>query len=149
MWVHSQDIISYNKIFNNKEFGQIRTVEIDGKPYFVGKDVANALGYSNPRDALRRHCKGVVKRDTLTDGGMQQLSFLPEGDVYRLIVHSKLPSAERFESWVFDDVLPSIRKTGGYVNENSGASSLTPLLIYVNAMWFKSEDIANYLSDLL
>lgn len=150
MWVHSQDIISYNKIFNNKEFGQIRTVEIDGKPYFVANDIAKALGYTNPSKATNDHCKKakmVWGNDSL--GRRQEFKVIPEGDMYRLVTHSKLESAERFESWVFDDVLPSIRKTGGYVNENSGASSLTPLLIYVNAMWFKSEDIANYLSDLL
>ena len=103
------------EIFKNPEFGSIRTFEQDGKVLFCGKDIAVALGYSNPRDALRRHCKGVVKRDTLTEGGPQQLSFIPEGDVYRLIVHSKLPSAERFERWVFDEVLPSIRKHGAYI----------------------------------
>ena len=103
------------EIFSNQEFGSIRTFEQDGKVLFCGLDIAVALGYSNPRDALRRHCKGVVKRDTLTEGGPQQLSFIPEGDVYRLIVHSKLPSAERFERWVFDEVLPSIRKHGAYI----------------------------------
>ena len=101
------------QIFNNEEFGQVRTVEIDGKPYFAGRDVANALGYSNPRDAISRHCKGVVKHDSFKDGG-QLIALIPEGDMYRLITHSKLESAERFESWVFDDVLPSLRKTGSY-----------------------------------
>lgn len=101
------------QIFNNEEFGQVRTVEIEGKPYFVGKDVANALGYSNPRDAISRHCKGVVKRDTFKEGG-QQIALISEGDMYRLIAHSKLESAERFESWVFDEVLPTLRKTGSY-----------------------------------
>lgn len=107
------------QIFNSDEFGQVRTIEIDGKPYFVGKDVAESLGYSNPRDALKRHCRGVVKRDAPTDGGTQQLSFISEGDMYRLITHSKLESAERFESWVFDEVLPSIRKKGAYSNRSS------------------------------
>lgn len=101
------------KIFNNAEFGQIRTVEVEGKIYFVGKDVANALGYSNPRDAIARHCKGVVKHDSFKEGG-QEVALIPEGDMYRLITHSKLESAERFESWVFDEVLPSIRQTGQY-----------------------------------
>ena len=102
------------QIFRSAEFGSIRTVEQDGKVLFCGTDVAAALGYSNPRDALRRHCKGVVKRDTLTEGGPQQLSFIPEGDVYRLITHSRLPAAEQFEHWVFDEVLPTIRCTGSY-----------------------------------
>lgn len=103
------------KIFENPEFGKVRTIEDGGKFLFCGSDVARALGYSNPRDALRRHCKGVVKCDTPTNGGLQQLSFVSESDVYRLIVHSKLPDAEKFESWVFDEVLPSIRKHGAYV----------------------------------
>lgn len=103
------------KVFNNEEFGEIRTMEIDGKPYFVSTDVAIALGYTNPRDAVSRHCKGVVKHDTPTSSGIQSMSYIGEGDLYRLIMKSKLPSAEKFESWVMDDVLPSIRKNGGYI----------------------------------
>lgn len=102
------------QIFNSEEFGDIRTAEIDGKPYFVGADVAKALGYNNPRDAVSRHCKGVVKRDTPTSSGVQSMSYINEGDLYRLIMKSKLPSAEKFESWVMDEVLPTIRKTGSY-----------------------------------
>jgi prophage antirepressor-like protein len=102
------------QIFNSEEFGDIRTAEIDGKPYFVGADVAKALGYNNPRDAVSRHCKGVVKRDTPTSSGVQSMSYINEGDLYRLIMKSKLPSAEKFESWVMDEVLPAIRKTGSY-----------------------------------
>lgn len=84
---------------------------------FCGSDCARALGYTNSRKALGDHCKGVTKRDTLTAGGKQEMSFIPEGDLYRLITHSKLPSAEKFESWVFDEVLPSIRKHGGYIKD--------------------------------
>ncbi len=102
------------QIFNSGEFGEIRTIEIDGKPYFVGADVAKALGYNNPRDAVSRHCKGVVKHDTPTSSGIQSMSYINEGDLYRLIMKSKLPSAEKFESWVMDEVLPTIRKTGSY-----------------------------------
>ena len=102
------------QIFNNEEFGEIRTVEIEGKPYFVAADIANSLGYSNTRDAISRHCKGVVKCDIPTSSGIQNMSVIPEGDIYRLIIRSQLPAAERFESWVFDEVIPSIRKTGGY-----------------------------------
>lgn len=102
------------QIFNSGEFGEIRTIEIDGKPYFVGADVAKALGYNNPRDAVARHCKGVVKHDTPTSSGIQSMSYINEGDLYRLIMKSKLPSAEKFESWVMDEVLPTIRKTGSY-----------------------------------
>ena len=105
------------KIFNNEEFGNIRTTIIGNKIYFVGKDIANALGYSNPRDAISRHCKGVVKHDNFKKGG-QKISLITEGDMYRLITHSKLDSAEKFESWVFDDVLPSVRKYGIYATDN-------------------------------
>lgn len=115
------------QVFNNEEFGQIRTAEIDGKPYFSASDVAAALGYSNPRDAISRHCKGVVKHDgvskTVNQYGIETeqtsiMSFIPEGDIYRLIVRSKLPSAERFETWVFDEVIPDIRKHGIYATDN-------------------------------
>ena len=102
------------QIFNSGEFGEIRTIEIDGKPYFVGTDVARALGYSNPRKAILDHCKGVTKRDTPTSSGVQSMSYINEGALYRLIMKSKLPSAEKFESWVMDEVLPTIRKTGSY-----------------------------------
>lgn len=106
------------QVFKNEEFGQVRVIDEGGKTLFCGADVAQALGYSNFRDAIRRHCKGVVKRDSLTNGGAQSLSYIPEGDVYRLVTHSKLPSAEKFERWVFDDVLPTIRSTGGYVDND-------------------------------
>lgn len=102
------------QIFNSEEFGEVRTIEIDGKPYFVGTDVAKALGYSNPRKAILDHCKGVTKRDTPTSSGVQSMSYINEGDLYRLIMKSKLPSAEKFEAWVMDEVLPAIRKTGSY-----------------------------------
>lgn len=103
------------RIFENEEFGKVRIFEQNEKVFFCGSDVAKALGYRNISDALRRHCKGIVKHDTPTNGGIQVLSYLSEGDVYRLIAHSKLPTAENFESWIFDDILPTIRKTGGYV----------------------------------
>lgn len=104
------------KIFNNNEFGKIRTIEIEGKIYFVGIDIAKALGYSNPSKAVIQHCKGVTKLGIPSNGGKQETNCVPEGDLYRLVTHSELPSAERFESWVFDEVLPKIRKTGGYLN---------------------------------
>ena len=106
------------KVFEKEEFGSVRTIEENGKVLFCGRDIAEALGYSNPRDALSKHCRGVAKRDTLTAGGMQSFSFIPEGDVYRLITHSKLPGAERFERWVFDEVLPTIRKHGMYATDD-------------------------------
>lgn len=103
------------QIFNSPEFGDIRTVEIDGKPYFVANDVARALGYVETAKAIRTHCKGVSEMDIPSKGGIQCMKVIPEGDIYRLIVRSKLPSAEKFETWVFDEVLPSIRKHGGYI----------------------------------
>lgn len=102
------------QIFNSEEFGQVRTVEIDGKIYFVGIDIAKALGYLNPSKAVIQHCKGVTKLGIPSKGGKQKTNCIPEGDLYRLITHSELPSAERFESWVFDEVLPTLRKTGTY-----------------------------------
>ncbi|GIM30116.1 hypothetical protein CPJCM30710_27820 [Clostridium polyendosporum] len=103
--------------FNSSEFGQVRVVMVGEKPYAVASDVARALGYSNPRDAISRHCRYVVKHDTVTtQGNKTSIAIIPEGDIYRLIVKSKLSAAVKFESWVFDEVLPSIRKTGGYVN---------------------------------
>ncbi len=103
-------------LFENQEFGQLRMIFIEGKQYFMANDVAKALGYSEPKNAVARHCKGALKQSYLTNGGKQEVNFIPEGDVYRLIIRSKLPKAEEFEKWVFDEVLPSIRKTGGYIN---------------------------------
>lgn len=107
------------QVFNSKEFGDIRTTEIDGKPYFVANDVARALGYKRPADAVTAHCKGSVKHRYLTDGGEQELKVIPEGDIYRLTVRSKLPSAEKFERWVFDEVIPSIHQYGAYMTEQT------------------------------
>lgn len=106
------------QIFNSEEFGEIRTVEINRKPYFVANDVAKALGYKRPADAVTAHCKGSVKHRYLTDGGEQELKVIPEGDLYRLIMESKLPSAGKFEEWVMDEVLPTIHKHGIYATDN-------------------------------
>ncbi len=109
------------QIFENTEFGSIRTVEIDNKVLFNATDVGNALGYSNPQKAIRDHCKkdGCTNRSVIDIlGREQQAKFIDEGNLYRLIAHSKLPTAEKFESWIFDEVLPTIRKTGGYVNDD-------------------------------
>lgn len=111
--------------FPNEQFGDIRTLEEDGKVLFCGSDVAKALGYARPTKAVMDHCKGVLKRDILTNGGEQEMSFIPEGDVYRLITHSKLPDAERFERWVFDEVLPTIRRHGAYMTEQTLENALT------------------------
>lgn len=110
------------QIFNNEEFGQVRMVEIDGKPYFMGSDIAKALGYARPNDAIKQHCRATVKHSTHISGKTQEVNFIGEGDMYRLITHSKLESAERFETWVFDEVLPSIRKNGGYISGQENLS---------------------------
>lgn len=105
------------EIFNHPEFGNLRCIEKDGEPWFVGKDVAMALGYSNTRDALSRHVdvedKGVVNHDT--PSGIQKMTIINESGLYSLILSSKLESAKRFKRWVTSEVLPCIRKTGGYV----------------------------------
>lgn len=109
------------QIFNSEEFGDMRSVTIDDEPWFVGKDVAEALGYSNARDALSKHVdkedKGVAKCDT--PGGKQDLSIINESGLYALIFGSKLESAKRFKHWVTSEVLPTIRKTGGYQKQLS------------------------------
>lgn len=112
------------QMFNNPRFGEVRTIEEGGKVLFCGNDIAKALGYKSPKDAIAAHCKGAVKRrlgvqtGTKADGtpAMQEveMTFIPEGDIYRLAARSKLPGADEFERWIFDEVLPSIRKTGGY-----------------------------------
>ena len=102
------------QIFDNPEFGEVRTVIEGDKVLFCASDVARALGYARPADAITAHCKGVCILPTPSKGGTQETKFIPEGDIYRLIIRSKLPSAEKFERWVFDEVLPSIRKTGSY-----------------------------------
>lgn len=103
------------QIFDSPEFGSVRMLDENGKILFCASDVAKALGYTNAPDAVNRHCRAIVKRDTPISGKIQEINFIPEGDVYRLITHSKLPGAEKFESWVFDDVLPTLRKTGSYM----------------------------------
>jgi len=104
------------QIFKNAEFGSVRTIAIDGEPYFVGKDIAVILGYSNPRDALAKHVddedKGVAKCDTL--GGIQDLTVINESGLYSLILSSKLPTAKKFKRWVTSEVLPAIRRHGIY-----------------------------------
>lgn len=109
------------EIFKNNEFGAIRILNENGKTLFCGVDVAMALGYAKPRNALNAHCRCALKRGVPHPQSPQktmEMTFIPEGDVYRLIVHSKLPGAERFEKWVFEEVLPTIRKTGGYMSED-------------------------------
>lgn len=105
------------KVFSSTEFGELGVMLINGKEYFPATQCAKILGYANPRKAVIDHCKkdGVTNRDVIDSlGRTQQMKFINEGNLYRLIVSSKLPAAEKFERWVFDDVLPSIRKSGTY-----------------------------------
>ena len=127
--------ISLPSIFQHEEFGQVRVVMIDGVPWFVGKDIAVALGYHNPAEALQDHvpdkCKRVLTAKQMASnqdasemqgifadekmGGVQRLTFVTEAGLYRLVLRSKLPKAEEFSDWVCEEVLPSIRRTGSYM----------------------------------
>lgn len=132
------------QIFTNEQFGDIRTVEENGKVLLCGNDIATALGYSNPRDALYKHCRCVAKRDVphpQSPDKQIEMSFISEGDVYRLIAHSKLPKAQEFESWVFDEVLPTIRKHGMYATDELLAN---PDLLIQLATQLKEERAARY-----
>ena len=117
------------QIFNNDRFGEIRTLEDEsGKVLFCGKDIAAALGYVDPKKAIIQHCKenGVAIYPLIDSMGReQQAKFINEGNVYRLIAHSKLPAAQQFESWVFDEVLPTIRRHGAYMNDSTLEQALT------------------------
>ena len=115
------------KIFENAEFGKIRTFDIDGVIHFVGKDVAQALGYSNARDAIKNHVddedKGVANCDTL--GGKQEMTVINESGLYSLVLSSKLPTAKKFKHWVTAEILPSIRKHGAYMTPETIEKALT------------------------
>lgn len=128
------------KIFENERFGAIRTIEQDGEPWFVGKDIAVALGYNDPRQAVRYHVdaddKGVVKMTT--PGGMQQVITINESGLYSLILASKLPTAKAFKRWVTSEVLPSIRKTGGYI---TGQEDLTDAELMAKALLVAQKQI--------
>lgn len=130
------------KVFSNEEFGSIRRVEVDGEFWLIGKDVAQALGYSNPRKALADHVdeedKGVTKCDTL--GGMQDLTIINESGLYSLVLSSKLPTAKKFRRWVTSEVLPSIRKHGAYMTpETLEAAILNPDYLLKVATALKEE----------
>ena len=126
------------KVFESSDFGTLSVIYEDGKPFFPASDCAKILGYKDPYDAIKRHAKGSVKRRVLTNGGEQDINFISEGDLYRLITHSKLPSAERFEKWVFDEVLPAIRQTGGYI---AGESEMTDEELLSRALVMANEKI--------
>lgn len=129
----SEGYMNELKIFQNSEFGTIRTLSINNEPWFIGKDVASILGYSNTRKALNDHVddedKGVTKCDTL--GGAQEMTIINESGLYSLILSSKLPKAKEFKRWVTSEVLPSIRKTGGYI---AGANEMSDEEIMAKAL---------------
>lgn len=108
-----------NKIqeFFNEKFGTVRTVAIDDVIYFVASDIARALGYKNPQKAIRDHCKRVNESFIPSNGGEQKAKVITKSDIYRLIVRSKLEYADEFESWIFDEIMPTIEKTGAYIEE--------------------------------
>ena len=115
------------QVFENSEFGKLEVITIDGKPLLPAVECAEMLGYKKPHDAVSRHCAhsvkhGVVSQTTNQHGKTSNQVvgkiYIPEGDLYRLIIRSKLPAAEKFERWVFDEVLPSIRKHGAYISDN-------------------------------
>lgn len=123
------------------EDNDVRTVDLNGEPWFVGKDVAAVLEYSNPRKALADHVdqedKGVTKCDTL--GGVQELTIINESGLYSLILSSKLPTAKQFKRWVTSEVLPSIRKNGGYI---AGQEQLTPSELMAKALLVANKTLA-------
>lgn len=137
------------KIFENPEFGKIQVIMIDEKPYFAGSDVARILGYARPRKAVIDHCKHILKRDgvslTTNQYGVTteqtvEMSFISESDVYRLIMKSNLPNAEKFQDWVVEEVLPSIREHGAYMTpETIDAIADNPDLLIQLAQKLKAE----------
>lgn len=137
-------------ITEHPEFGKVRTVEIGGKVWFCARDVASALGYANPKDAVNRHCKpkGVRIHDLLTAGGRQKVKFIDEGNLYRLMAGSHLPSAERFESWIFDELVPRTLKEGGYLLEKEGETDVELLTRALQLAENKLKDRNRYISGL-
>lgn len=129
------------QIFNNPVFGEVRAISENGKVLFCGRDVATALGYRRPNDAITAHCRGTVKRRiTDTIGRDQDMLFISEGDVYRLATRSELPGAEKFEGWIFDEVLPSIRQHGGYIAKQE---ALSPEELMAKALVVAQKTIAD------
>ena len=129
------------KIFENPAFGQVRIVEREGEPWFVGKDVAAALGYQNPQRAIRDHVddedKGVT--EMVTPGGIQPVPIINESGLYSLVLSSKLPTAKAFKRWITSEVIPSIRKTGGYI---AGQAELSPEELMARALMVAQKTLA-------
>ena len=132
------------KIFKNEEFGQVRTVMIDGEPYFVGKDVAEILGYAEPRSAISKKVddedRGVAKMET--PSGMQEMTIINESGLYSLILSSKLESAKKFKRWVTSEVLPTIRKQGYYTADNNKNDETKAKLLRAEAIVINAKNRA-------
>lgn len=130
------------QIFENPEFGRVRTVQVNNETWLVGKDIAVALRYQNPSKALSDHVdeedKGVTK--CYTPGGVQEMTIINESGLYSLVLSSKLPTAKRFRRWVTKEVLPSIRRTGGYL---AGANSMTPAELMAKALTVAQKTLAD------
>lgn len=144
--------------FFNEKFGTVRTVTIDGVIYFVASDIAKSLGYKNPQKAIRDHCKRVNESFIPSNGGDQKAKVITKSDIYRLIVRSKLESADEFESWIFDEIMPTIEKTGAYIEEgreqemvNYYFSSLSSDLQgqIVNELMEKNKELQQFYDDLM
>ncbi|WP_049401126.1 phage antirepressor KilAC domain-containing protein [Staphylococcus epidermidis] len=136
------------KVFQNSQFGELEILTIDNKEWFPAIKVAEILGYTNPRKAIRDHAKekGVTIRSVLSNGGMQDKKFIDEGNLYRLITRSKLPQAERFEEWIFEDVLPAIRKHGIYATDDVIENTLNNPDYIINVLTeYKKEKEQNLL----
>lgn len=136
------------RTFNNPEFGTIRTIEQNGEPWFVGKDVAEALGYTNPRDALAKHVDSEDRNTVaICDGtpGNPNTAIINESGLYSLILSSKLPTAKKFKRWVTSEVLPSIRKTGGYI---AGQETMSAEELMAKALMVARETLARREAEL-
>lgn len=129
------------KLFQSPIFGKVRTVVINGQVMFAATDVAKCLGYANPQKAVRDHCKsaGVNEMDTPTNGGIQKVKFITKGNIIRLVASSELPQAEEVESWIFDEVIPTVLETGGYIATKQDD---TPEEIMARALTIANETLA-------
>ena len=129
------------QLFNNPDFGEIRALELDGQPWFIGKEIAHALGYKDTVNALKSHVDAEDKRGwrITTPGGTQEMTIINESGLYSLVLSSKLPSAKQFKRWVTSEVLPSIRKSGGYIN---GQETMSPEELMARALMVAEKTLA-------
>ena len=144
--------------FFNEKFGTVRTVFIDGKVCFVASDIAKALGYKNPQKAIRDHCKRVNESFIPSNGGEQKTKVICKSDIYRLIVRSKLESADEFESWIFDEIMPTIEKTGAYIEPGQEQKMVSYYFsslsqdtqgIIVNELIRRNKELQQFYDDLM